>query len=473
MAQAYALKHHLDLDETLTFHDVGVSGFRLQNVEEGRLAYFLEAVRADLVPQGSVLLVEQLDRISRAAPRKALRALEAICDAGVSVVTLNDGREYSSSSLDRDPMDLMMSVLTFTRAHEESATKASRLKASWENKRANSSTKPMTGVVPAWLRLDKEAGKIEVIPDRAAVVQRIYDMTMSGIGQHSIAAALNSEGVPPWGRGAHWHRSYIAKILANPAVVGTFAPHVMEYEGAKKAKRVLPPLLGYYPAVITDEAFAEVRALQTAGAASRGRHAAQPVSNVLAGMAQCALCGRTMTRTNKGKRSHPAFVCTAAKAGAGCAYKSVRYAWIEMAIAERLPARLGDIPAAEAHGDLADRIRGAEEWADELKEAGRQLLDQETAAPAEGRGAALAKVEARLREAEAIVAELLERREASSGPLIAARVSGLREALAAQPMGAAAINLAMRRVFDRATIHTEPRVLELHYIHGGECILGY
>lgn len=413
MAQAYALKHGLDLDEKLTFQDVGVSAYRGFNADAGKLAYFVEAVQSGLVGQGSFLLVEQLDRISRLAPRRALRVLEDIVDAGVTVVTLNDDRQYSKGSMDKDHLDLIISILTFTRAHEESATKASRLRASWETKRANSATKPMTSVVPAWLRLNKPTGKIEVIPDRAAVIQRIYDMTLRGIGQHKIAERLNVEGTKPWGRGVHWHRSYIAKILANPAVVGTFAPHVMEYDGAQKSKRALPPLLGYYPAVISDEVFAEVKALRTAGAASRGRHAARAVTNILAGLAKCSLCGRTMTRTNKGKRSRPAFVCTAAKAGAGCRYKSVRYAWIEMAIAERLPAHLGNIPASKAEEGLSAQIRGVEEWADELREVGRDLLEPDTPAPAEGRGTALAKVEARLREAEALLHELLEKREVS------------------------------------------------------------
>jgi len=473
MAKAYAAKHGLELDERLTFHDVGVSAYRGRNAEAGKLAYFVEAVDAGLVEQGAYLLVEQLDRISRLAPRKALRVLEDIVDAGVTVVTLNDGRQYSNVSMDKDQLDLIISILTFTRAHEESATKSSRLKESWMTKRADSGTKPMTSVVPAWLRFDKKAGRIEAIPVRAAVVARIFEMTLLGVGQHKIAETLNVEGVKPWGRGGHWHRSYIAKILQNPAVIGSFAPHVMEYEGTKKARRALQPLQGYYPAVVSDAAYAEVQALRTAGAASRGRHATNVISNVLAGLAKCALCGRTMTRTNKGKRSLPAYVCTAAKAGAGCAYRSVRYAWVDMAIRERLASHLGDIPTVDADGDIMGKIRGAEEWADELREIGRELLDPDTPAPADGRGPALVKVEARLRAAEAQLAELLEQRDASSGPLISSRVDALVNSLGSPSADTAAINLAMRRVFGQVIIHTEPRILELQYIHGGECRLGY
>jgi DNA invertase Pin-like site-specific DNA recombinase len=47
-----------------------------------------------LVPQGSVLLVENLDRISRQTAPLALRTLEQIIESGVSLVTLTDGKEY-------------------------------------------------------------------------------------------------------------------------------------------------------------------------------------------------------------------------------------------------------------------------------------------------------------------------------------------------------------------------------------------
>jgi len=120
MAIDYAARKGLELDDTLTFHDLGVSSFRGQNVATGKLGYFLEAVESGEVPQGSYLLVESLDRISRQTTRRAQRVLEDIADKGITVVTLNDEREYSSESLDRDPTDLLLSILQFMRANEES-----------------------------------------------------------------------------------------------------------------------------------------------------------------------------------------------------------------------------------------------------------------------------------------------------------------------------------------------------------------
>ncbi len=120
MATSYAARNGLDLDTSLTFHDLGVSAFKGLNAETGRLADFLEAVQTGLVPQGSFLLVEALDRLSRLVPRKALRVLTDIVDAGVAVVTLNDEKVYTEEGLDRDPVDLLVAVMLFMRANEES-----------------------------------------------------------------------------------------------------------------------------------------------------------------------------------------------------------------------------------------------------------------------------------------------------------------------------------------------------------------
>jgi hypothetical protein len=45
LAKDYAARHDLELDDTLTFHDLGVSAYRGKNAETGQLGAFLQAVR--------------------------------------------------------------------------------------------------------------------------------------------------------------------------------------------------------------------------------------------------------------------------------------------------------------------------------------------------------------------------------------------------------------------------------------------
>src|SRR6185503_3713687 len=67
-AAAYAEANNLDLDHELTFHDLGVPGFRGANAERGKLAAFRRAVEDGRVTAGSYLLVEDFDRLSRMDP---------------------------------------------------------------------------------------------------------------------------------------------------------------------------------------------------------------------------------------------------------------------------------------------------------------------------------------------------------------------------------------------------------------------
>jgi DNA invertase Pin-like site-specific DNA recombinase len=474
MARDYARRNGLELDETLTFHDLGVSAFRGQNLAEGRLAYFREAVREGLVPQGSFLLIEQLDRLSRLTPRLARRVLEDIIEGGITVVTLNDERQYSLETID-DPIDLLVTVMTFMRANEESATKSRRLLQAWEGKRSLATTKPLTSRVPAWLRLVPETGKIELIPERAKLIQRIFAMTLDGVGQHKIAETFNREGLKPWGSAKHWQRSYIAKILSNPAVVGTMTPHLMVHEGGSKRRKALEPLEAYYPPVVSQQTWSDVRAQQEAGRSTGGRFSSAPISNILARLAACPLCGRTMTRVQKGKKSKPSLVCTAAKAGAGCLYRSVPYDRVEDAVLRGLPPRLEASDGIDLGDGLEQEIVNADQLVDHLKETASNLLDNLSHEVSPALATRLRDTERDLEEAQARLQGLLERRDAASGPLVSSRIARALKAL--QPtdghMQPAVANAALRGIFKRAVVNWPEGTVDLEWTHGGLCVIPY
>ncbi|MFP4519683.1 MAG: recombinase family protein, partial [Oceanicaulis sp.] len=90
LAEGYADKHGLELDRELTFHDLGVSAFRGANAEKGALGQFIEAIDRGLVPRGSYLLVENLDRLSRETPFDASETLREVVNRGIILVTLSD-----------------------------------------------------------------------------------------------------------------------------------------------------------------------------------------------------------------------------------------------------------------------------------------------------------------------------------------------------------------------------------------------
>ncbi|PDT48643.1 site-specific recombinase, DNA invertase Pin [Sinorhizobium fredii] len=345
-AVRYAALHRLELDDKLTFRDLGVSAFTGANEETGRLGEFLAAVHHGDIQRGSYLLVESLDRLSRQKPRKAVKVLERICEAGITVVTLDDGRQYTEETLDEDPLALMVALLVASRAHEESAKKGRRVAAAWANKRdkAQAGNKPLTALCPGWLRLNADHTGFDVIPERADIVRRVFALTLDGVGQHSIAQRLNRDGVPVFGRGKMWQRSYVNKMLADHAVIGNFTPHRAERVNGRKVRIPTETIEGYFPAVVEREAFERVASMISARPASTRA----PVANILAGLARCPQCDASMTRINKGsgtKQGRPYLVCSRAKVGAGCDYKQVRMENVEHAIFYHVEELLGGLPS--------------------------------------------------------------------------------------------------------------------------------
>lgn len=385
LADEWAKRHGVELDGR-SYQDLGVSAYRGANAETGMLGEFRDAVRIGAIERGSYLLIESLDRLSRNKPRQAIRLLERICEEGITVVTLTDGKMYSEDALDDDPMAFMWAFMVAIRANEESAMKARRLRAAWEAKRKTAATKPLTATTPARIRLNKETGQFELIEERAAIVRRIIRDYMSGKGKGTIAKELNAEGVDTWsrtrkpkepgqlerGQARHWHLSYITKILENPALCGVFIPHVSEYVGGKRRRKALEPVEGYYPALLTKKEFEEVRALAESKAPVRGRHVV--MKNVLSGLATCVQCGSSMVRTSKGPGQRVYFVCATAKAGGQCDYKSVRYDMIEEALVDRADELPVLVPTTRDSGIEAE-LRGADERVESLNERLRALTD--------------------------------------------------------------------------------------------------
>ena len=479
LAAKYASEHGLELDSSLTYHDFGVSAFDGSNVTVGRFSEFREAVRVGLVPRGSWLLVESLDRISRDHAFDAQTLLSQIISDGIVIVTLIDGRVYSLAELRKDPLGMIYSIMGFMRANEESATKSRRLREAWHHKRVMMRERVLTSKAPAWLQLDRAAGRFTLVPERAATVRRIFAMTLDGVGQHKIAETFNQEGLPTWGRAKHWQRSYIAKILANPAVIGTITPHTVERipgekdKPARKRRQPAEPVYGYYPAVISQETWAEALAL-------RGERVVTakmaPITNILAGLARCPKCGRTMTRVQKGKKSLPSFVCTAAKAGAGCEYKSVRYQWVEDRLLRVLPDMIRDREGLEEVEEVEDRIAVLRDLIqacrDQIEDAVDALLGLRSPALAER----LRSLENELPGLQAELAALEGHREVMAGPLVGSRIEKAIAALQAPEGGEldrSLANVTLRSLFYRAVINWPEGTIDLEWKAGGTCRVQY
>lgn len=288
-AAEYAAIHGLQLAD-LRFADLGRSAFHGTNVRRGGFAEFLTAVKSGKVLPGSFLLVEALDRLSRAPPSQSQRLLLDLIDSGIVVVTLMDERVYDKATVDRDPFALMDSVMKLYAAHEESRKKSDRFQKLFKRRRAENA--PIIGFTgPGWVK--KRADKLgwELIPEKAESVKRLFDATLEGLGGIAITKKANKEAWTPIGRaGAKWQQANISKVLKNRACVGEYQPKVTQ-DG-----RLVPmglPIPNYYPAVVDEETFNKVQAVLAERQRIPNRRD-DHCRNVLAGLLICGSCGATL-----------------------------------------------------------------------------------------------------------------------------------------------------------------------------------
>jgi DNA invertase Pin-like site-specific DNA recombinase len=238
-------RHDVQLDTTRTYLDRGRSAYHGRHRLKGSaLASFLAEVEGGLIPRGSVLIIENLDRLSRENPWDAVPLLCSIVNSGITVVSL----EPSQMTYERgaDLTALVLAVVEFGRGHSESASKASRMGAVWAEKRrtVREEGSIMTKRTPAWI--EARDGKLTLIPVRAAIVRRIFHLALQGYGLSLIARELTRDGVPTWGRGKFWSKTYVHQIITGRNVLG-------EYQPLRLGKPDGGPIPDYYPAVI-DEA---------------------------------------------------------------------------------------------------------------------------------------------------------------------------------------------------------------------------
>ncbi|ERH56496.1 recombinase family protein [Pseudomonas simiae] len=294
-AKAFATSKGLELADPkdYLFFDAGRSAYKGRHIDDtSELARFLGYVEDGTVPVGSYLVIESLDRLSREKVRDALPRFLDLLAKGINVFTSLDQRTYTK---DFDVTDLLVSIISMSRAHEESATKGSRVSSAWakKHKEARDTGKPLGKLRPLWLDLTPDGYVLN--PAHAQVVQRIFDLSAKGYGSRVIAATLNQDGIPTFSADRKnssglWGFSTIRHILESRTTLGEYQPHI--FIGGERTPDG-EPIKGYFPPVITEEQFY----LAAAARASRRLHKVTKVTknfNVLAGIFFCQKCGGTM-----------------------------------------------------------------------------------------------------------------------------------------------------------------------------------
>lgn len=323
-AAEYCKRHGLQLAEA-NYLDAGVSAFKGKNAAEGALKAFLDAVDEGKVSKNAYLLIENLDRLSRLPPRRALRLLEGILDRGVTVVTIKPEDKYTNADLDEDVFRLLRVLMDFERSHKESKRKSDLVSKAWSLNRQN--WKPGDRLIskrgPAWLKANADVTGWIPLPEKVEIVQRIFKMAIT-TGQSRIVDVLNEEGVETMEDAQYWTQGVVGALLRSPAVKG-------DYVQKNGGERVIE---GYFPAVVTKEQWLRVQSAVKARANTGGTKS-DKVNNLFSALSRCMYCG-SATRFVPTRKGHAYIHCLKAYSKGGCPARPFPYNAAETAILDRL-----------------------------------------------------------------------------------------------------------------------------------------
>lgn len=319
-AQRWAAERGLTLDQSLSMRDEGLSGYRQRHVTHGALGVFLRAVEDGRIDAGSVLIVEGLDRLSRAEPLKAQAQLTQIIHSGIRVVTAADGQEYSLESIKENPYRLIHSLVVMIRAHEESDTKSKRVRAAIRRQCEGWMEGNWRGIIrngkdPHWVKWNGQA--FELVPDRAEALRFAIERFLEGWGAVQIVREMAARGMSLTDSGK-LGAGNLYKTLRKRLLIG-------EREIAVGGETY--NLDGYYPALLTE---AEFDVLQIATGRRTGTRGVGEIPSIFTGMgiSFCGYCGGAISTKNIMHRRRRAdgtlqqgyrrLMCNSYSTGSGC-----------------------------------------------------------------------------------------------------------------------------------------------------------
>ena len=186
------------------YADQGITGFSEKRPEFQRMINDAKAGRIDMI------ITKSISRFARNTVT-LLRVVRELKDIGVGVL-FEENNIYTMSS----EGEMMLAVLA-SFAQEEGRSMSENNK--WACRKKFERGELMINTT-RFMGYDKdENGNLVINEAEAAIVRRIFDMYLSGIGTHCIAKVLNEEGVTTV-TGSSWHASTIRGMLTNEKYKG-------------------------------------------------------------------------------------------------------------------------------------------------------------------------------------------------------------------------------------------------------------
>lgn len=382
--EKYCKENGYELDQELAIYkELGTSAAEVGSQEI--LNNFIEDCVTGKVKKGSLLIVENLDRLSRLKVNQAMLQFLTILNY-VDIYTTQDEKHYSNNDeLDGNAqlIAIVSSVLIMSRAYEESETKKKRLKESWDSRRANIQNKKLSTLLPHWLKLSEDGARFLVKKDRTKIIQYIYSQCLSGVGITQLVRHLNEnlDKYPtPTKRSKLWAKTTVSRLLTDKTVLGEYQPHIGKHNGIgdKKRKPLGDPIPDYYPQIIDEETYLKAQISRKSRKVGKGKLSKNKFSNLFRSLLYCGHCEGKIEFVDKGDtptRGGKYLTCANAKRGGECSQnKHYKYLPLELMLLH-LTTENGFMPKPEPPTELNLRLAKLQDLNEKANSKLNILLD--------------------------------------------------------------------------------------------------
>jgi len=158
----------------------------------------------------------------------------------------------------------------------------------------------------------KERPKLEIEPEKARIVKRIFGEMIIGKGLTEIVKDLNREGISgPKGKG--WSKTTIHRILTNPVYTGVLV-------WGRSSSRNFEPIRveNAWPAIIDKDTFEKAQTMLRSRAFINAHPQRSASHYLLSGLAKCGHCGKALVGQDAKSGKFNYYVCgTLLKKGSG------------------------------------------------------------------------------------------------------------------------------------------------------------
>ena len=303
----YAETVDLEVSDSLTYNDAGISGMEMENRPE--VQRMLADARAG---KFDAILFTAISRFSRDLSDTFGTKKRLERTYGIRLISIEEGYDSAVEGRNSEMVFTVHAMLAAHKSQEMSKSIRRGLRQSAKRGRHIGNVTPF-GYVKT---IDK---KLIPDPKSASTVQDIFSMYLNGMGSKTIAETLNARGMPTAStlrsiRDTLWQASTINVILHNEVYIGTIIAHkrtaIQDLEYSRRTDTNVKRLqirdedewvviTNAHEPIIDQETFDRAQKMMEIKTRNKG---IKRNTNLLAGLMVCASCGGKMIVTGCGPR---------------------------------------------------------------------------------------------------------------------------------------------------------------------------